>query len=123
MSETTNQRPEPTEKELQEYRENMKKYYDVQIPLLKKQKEYEVLLADIEEARAKRVTMSVRIAQIMAGPPDKPTEQEMAEAQERMREAMNEEENARQFNMGQDTDDDEEDEEELSPKKRQLKKQ
>lgn len=121
MSETTNQRPEPTEKELQEYRENMKKFYDTQIPLLKKQKEYELLLADIEEARAKRVTMSMRIAQIMAGPPEQPTEEQMAEAQAKMQEAMQEEENARQFNMGQEEN--EEEEEEVSPRRRQLKKQ
>lgn len=103
MSDSTNQPTEPTEKELQEYRENMKKYYDVQISLLKKQKEYEVLLADIEEARGKRIAMNIRIAQMMAGPPEKPTEEQMAEAQARMREAMEQEDD--------------------SPKKRNLKKQ
>lgn len=105
MSETTNQQEEPTEKELQEYRENMKKFYDTQIPFLKKQKEYELLLADIEEARGKRIAMNIRIAQMMAGPPEKPTDEQMAEAQTRMREAMQEEE------------------EENSTKKRHLKKQ
>lgn len=115
MSETTNQRPEPTEKELQEYRENMKKFYDSQIPLLKKQKEYEMLLADIEEARAKRITMSMRIAQVMAGPPEQPTEEQMAEAQAKMQEAMQEEEEQRLQNT--------EEEEEVSPRRRQLKKQ
>lgn len=63
---------EPTEAELKAYRENMKKYYEEQLPLLKKQKEYEGLLADIEESRAKRLTMTMRIAQIMAGPPKEP---------------------------------------------------
>ena len=63
---------EPTEAELKAYREKMIQYYKEQIPLLKSQKEYEMLLADIEEARAKRITMSVRIAQIMAGPPQEP---------------------------------------------------
>lgn len=115
MSETTNQRPEPTEQELQEYRENMKKFYDSQIPMLKKQKEYEMLLADIEEARAKRVTMNMRIAQIMAGPPEEPTPEQMAEAQARMQQAMQEEQNERL--SGQDQS-----EEDSSPKKRQLKK-
>jgi len=103
MSDTTNQPTEPTEKELQEYRENMKKYYDVQISLLKKQKEYEVLLADIEEARAKRISMNIRIAQMMAPPPERPTEEEMADAQSRMKEAI--------------------EEEDKSPKTRNLKKQ
>lgn len=69
MSETNQQDREPTEAELKAYREKMIQYYKEQIPLLKSQKEYETLLADIEEARAKRVTMTMRIAQIMAGPP------------------------------------------------------
>lgn len=114
MSETTNQQPEPTEKDLQEYRENMKKFYDVQIPMLKKQKEYELLLADIEEARAKRITMSMRIAQIMAGPPEKPSEEEMEQARQKMQEAMQEEQDSRES---------ETEEEEVSPRRRQLKKQ
>lgn len=69
-AENPENKTEPTEAELKAYRENMKKYYEEQIPLLKKQKEYEGLLADIEESRAKRLTMTVRIAQIMAGPPE-----------------------------------------------------
>jgi hypothetical protein len=75
MSETNQQDREPTEAELKAYREKMIQYYKEQIPLLKSQKEYETLLADIEEARAKRVTMTMRIAQIMAGPPQ-PKEEE-----------------------------------------------
>lgn len=68
MSETNQQEREPTEAELKAYREKMIQYYEEQIPLLKSQKEYETLLADIEEARAKRITMTMRIAQVMAGP-------------------------------------------------------
>ncbi len=83
---------EPTEKELSDYRENMKKFYDQQVTLLKKQKEYEVLLADIEEARAKRLTMSMRIAQIMAGPPEAPSQEEQEAMRKHMQEQMQEEE-------------------------------
>lgn len=76
MSDTVeNQEPkekEPTEAELREYRENMKKFYEGEIALLRRQKEYEALLADIEESRLKRLTMTMRIAQIMAGPPKEP---------------------------------------------------
>lgn len=92
MSETNKPQTEPTEKELAEYRENMKKFYDQQIPLLKKQKEYEVLLADIEEARAKRLTMSMRIAQIMAGPPQAPSQEEQDAMRQQMQEEMLKEE-------------------------------
>jgi chromosome segregation ATPase len=118
MSEPTNQEErEPTQKELNEYRENMKKFYDTQIPMLKKQKEYESLLADIEEARLKRITMNMRIAQIMAGPPEPPSQEEMDEARERMQEAMQEQEE--DLKPTPETE-----EEEESPKKvRQLKKQ
>jgi hypothetical protein len=108
MSETNTER-EPTEQELQAYRENMKKFYDQQIPFLKKQKEYEMLLADIEEARAKRITMSMRIAQIMAGPPEEPSEEEKAKAVEAMQQAIQNDESS------------EEESEETSPKPRKLK--
>lgn len=92
MSETNKTQAEPTEKELLEYRENMKKFYDQQIPLLRKQKEYEGLLADIEEARAKRFTMSMRIAQIMAGPPEPPSQEEQDAMREQMQQEMLKEE-------------------------------
>jgi hypothetical protein len=110
MSETNTER-EPTEQELQAYRENMKKFYEQQIPFLKKQKEYEVLLADIEEARAKRLTMSVRIAQIMSGPAQEPSEEEKAKAMEAMREAI------------QNDPSSEEESDDTSPKPRKLKAQ
>lgn len=92
MSELTNQEErEPTPQELNEYRESMKKFYDQQIPMLKKQREYETLLADIEEARAKRITMNIRIAQMMAGPPEAPSKEEQEEMMKAMKEEMQKE--------------------------------
>lgn len=111
MSETNTER-EPTEQELQAYRENMKKFYDQQIPFLKKQKEYEMLLADIEEARAKRITMSMRIAQIMAGPPEEPSEEEKAQAISAMQQAIQDDQSSEE-NL----------EEEAQSKPRKLKTQ
>ena len=85
---------EPTPEEIQEMRDRMNSYYDNQIPFLTKQKDYETLLADIEQARARRIEMTIRIAQMTMGP-----QQEDAE------------------DSGSDQDIDE------SPKKRTLKKQ
>jgi succinate dehydrogenase/fumarate reductase flavoprotein subunit len=59
---------EPTPEEIAEMRERMQAYYDNQIPFLTKQKEYETLLADIEQARARRIEMTIRIAQMTMGP-------------------------------------------------------
>ena len=61
---------EPTPEEIQEMRERMQSYYENQIPFLEKQKEYETLLADIEQARARRIEMTIRIAQMTMGPQD-----------------------------------------------------
>lgn len=59
---------EPTPEEIQEMRARMESYYDNQIPFLTKQKDYENLLADIEYARARRIEMTIRIAQMTMGP-------------------------------------------------------
>lgn len=59
---------EPTPEEIQEMRDRMESYYDNQIPFLEKQVKYENLLADIELARAKRIEMTIRIAQMTMGP-------------------------------------------------------
>lgn len=62
---TGDQKQEATPEQIREWRDKMTKYYKEQVPLLRAQKEYEVLLADIEEARARRMTMTIRLAQMM----------------------------------------------------------
>lgn len=75
MSETTNNQeipqegPEMTPAQMAEFRKKATEYYKNQTGVLKAQLEYESLLADIEEARTKRMTMTIRMAQMMAGPP------------------------------------------------------
>lgn len=73
--ENTQETPESTpqseplsEEQLLEIRKRMIKYYKDQIGVLEPQAKYETLLADIEEARARRMQMSIRLAQMMAGP-------------------------------------------------------
>lgn len=65
---------EPTAEEIQEMRERMQSYYENQIPFLEKQLKYENLLADIELARAKRIEMTIRIAQMTMGPQEEEIE-------------------------------------------------
>ena len=66
---------EPTTEEIQEMRERMQSYYENQIPFLEKQLKYENLLADIELARAKRIEMTIRIAQMTMGPQEEENEE------------------------------------------------
>jgi hypothetical protein len=67
MSEKTNpQEQEMTPEQMKEMRAKMHAYYEEQLPLVRLQSEYEKSLADIEEARARRITMSIRIAELMA---------------------------------------------------------
>jgi len=83
----TQEEHEPSEAEIKEMRDRMLAHYDEEIPMLQKQLEYEKLVSDIEEARLKRVTMTMRIAQIMAGPPQQqetpPAKPEEEKKQER----------------------------------------
>lgn len=73
-----------TDKQLQEIRNRMIKYYQEQNTVLAPQAKYETLLADIEEARARRMQMSIRLAQMMAGPkePEKKPETETPNPQQ-----------------------------------------
>ena len=74
---------EPTDVEIAEMRSRMHEHYVSEIPMLKVQLEYENTIAGIEEARLKRVTCTMRIAQIMAGPQQEKEAQEPVEKQER----------------------------------------
>lgn len=84
MSDTTNMDPqdlrEPTPEEIKQMRTNMQAYYKEQLPLVKIQAEYEKYLADIEEARARRISMNIRIAQMMT-PPSEPTGESDSESE------------------------------------------
>lgn len=70
---------EPTPEEIAEMRERMQAYYDNQIPFLQKQKDYETLLAEIEMARARRIEMTIRIAQMTMGPQEEQDDEQQAE--------------------------------------------
>ena len=67
-----NQNPNPeekkelTEEEILAMRTNMINFYKEQIDLIKPQAEYEMLLADIEEARLRKLSAKMRYAQLIA---------------------------------------------------------
>lgn len=86
MSQETNindqEVPQPSPEEIKQMRASMQAYYKEQLPLVKVQAEYEKYLADIEEARARRISMNIRIAQMMA-PPSESDNQEDAPKKER----------------------------------------
>lgn len=77
MSNTSNPQEENTEltaEEIAAYRADMDKFYEDQLPLIRKQREYEMALADIEESRMRTAIAIIRQAQIKAGPPKEPVE-------------------------------------------------
>lgn len=64
----TDERREPTPEELKKHKAELNKFYGEQIPLLKKQAEYEKLLTEIEVAKMTRFEIMMAKAQIMNGP-------------------------------------------------------
>ena len=63
-----NQQKEMSIKEMAERKSKLTQFYKEQIEFLKIQLAYEMLLADLEDARARAVYAQVKAAQMMAGP-------------------------------------------------------
>lgn len=77
MTEETNKQTEElTPEQLTAQRLKVINYYTAQIDVLKVQAEYEKLLAEIEESRAKRMSMIISQARMSQGPADEEQEQE-----------------------------------------------
>ena len=77
MTEETNKQAEElTPEQLTAQRLKVINYYTAQIDVLKVQAEYEKLLAEIEESRAKRMSMIISQARMSQGPADEEQEQE-----------------------------------------------
>ncbi len=87
MSEQKEKEVVMTPEELAAQRKNVIQYYKNQVEILKHQFEYEELLANIEEARTKRMAFIVRQAQMTAGPESEDSvEQEIPVQQEEKKE-------------------------------------
>jgi hypothetical protein len=77
MSEETNaQERQATPEEIQKQREIMLQFYEEEIPLLEKRKHYDSLLADIEEARLRRLVAIVRGTNLTNPPPPEVEQEE-----------------------------------------------
>ncbi len=64
-----NQQKEMSQEEMAERKSKLTQFYKDQIEFLKVQLEYETLLADIEDQRARATFAQVKTAQMLAGPP------------------------------------------------------
>lgn len=63
-----NPQQELSPEEIKARKEEMLAFYDNEIPFLEKRAKYEMLLADIDEARTRRLMANVQMASMMTGP-------------------------------------------------------
>ncbi len=81
MSEETNtQERQMTPEEIKKQRELMMQFYKEETPLLKARKEYETLLADVEEARLRRLVAIVRGTNLTNPPEESQVPEEQDDA-------------------------------------------
>ena len=66
MSQKTKKKEEYTEKEYAEMRARMVSYYEKEIPFLELQSKFENLVADVEDAKTRKVMALAQAAQIYA---------------------------------------------------------
>jgi len=64
-----NQQVEFTDAEIQEKKAEMISFFKEQVEILTAQKEYETVLTELDELRARRALANMRVTQIMAPPP------------------------------------------------------
>lgn len=74
MDEQPEQQRALTPEEITQRKKEMEEYYDTEIPFLTKQLQYEMIITQLEEARARRCTAQLTIANIMAKAPEEPEE-------------------------------------------------
>lgn len=72
MTEEKVDQAELSKEQLTERQKEIHEYYVSQIPFLQTQKEYETLITELEELELRRMMARVRMAQIMAPPPNEP---------------------------------------------------
>lgn len=63
-----NQQKEMSPEEMAERKSKLAQFYKEQIEFLKVQLEYETLIADVEDQRARATYAQVKLAQMLAGP-------------------------------------------------------
>jgi hypothetical protein len=78
MEETLEKEPRLSQEEIENNRQKLMEYYELNIPFLKLQSEYEELITKIQESKTRRLIAQVQIAQIMS--PGQQEEEEKEEA-------------------------------------------
>jgi hypothetical protein len=78
MEETLEKEPRLSQEEIENNRQKLMEYYELNIPFLKLQFEYEELITKIQESKTRRLIAQVQIAQIMS--PGQQEEEEKEEA-------------------------------------------
>lgn len=66
MEETLEKEPRLSQEEIENNRQKLMEYYELNIPFLKLQSEYEELITKIQESKTRRLIAQVQIAQIMS---------------------------------------------------------
>lgn len=77
MSSESENKTAPTREEIKKRQDEVLEYYTTQIPFLQVQKEYETLLADLEEIELRRLMIRMKAGQIMAPSPEESEKEEM----------------------------------------------
>lgn len=72
MTEEKIDQTELSKEQLVERQKEIHEYYTSQIPFLQTQKEYETIVTELEELELRRMMARMRMAQIMAPPPNEP---------------------------------------------------
>ena len=75
MSSESENKQVPTKEEIKKRQEELQSYYKDQIPYLQVQKEYETLIADLEDIELRRLVIRMRASQIMAPGPEESEEE------------------------------------------------
>jgi len=81
---TAEEQMEPTSEQLREMREKRVEFIDERLESLKKEREYQILIADVEEAKYRRLMAITKSAEILYGQSqyDEPEEQPGKEPEE-----------------------------------------
>ena len=77
MEETLEKEPRLSQQEIENNRQKLMEYYELNIPFLKLQSEYEKLITEIQESKTRRLIAQLQYAQIMSPSQEEETEKKM----------------------------------------------
>jgi len=86
MEETLEKEPRLSQQEIENNRQKLMEYYELNIPFLKLQSEYEKLITEIQESKTRRLIAQLQYAQIISPSQEEETEKEDAPVRKLKRE-------------------------------------